>query len=181
MVFDCAADREMVEVLVFAVLEAKYFVHRIVEVATDAGAADACRFSFQIKHLADDSGFPKETRIKPRAVALHRFLKFSNHAKAETTIAGDCLGTGNLSGGLACFGLDKAIKFELLWASWWPTPLVSLSERCFQRFSLCGVAHQEVKSRRQIIDAVNKNGQVKARFPGKRAEGKRTGDCQSSL
>src|SRR6185369_9306307 len=132
MVFDCAADREMVEVLVFPALEAKYFVHRIVEVATDAGAADACRFSFQIKRLADDPGFPKETRIKPATVALHRLLKFSNHAKAETPIAGDCLGTGNLSGGRACFGLDEAVEFELLWASEWPTPLVSLSDRCFE-------------------------------------------------
>ena len=87
----------MVKVLIFAVCEAENFVHRVVEVAADPGTSDAGGFSFQIEHLADDTRFPKEARIKPGAVKFQGFYVLSNHTKAEATIAGDVLGTANLS------------------------------------------------------------------------------------
>ena len=126
----------MVKVLIFAVCEAENFVHRVVEVAADPGASDAGGFSFQIKHLADDTRFPKEARIKPGAVKFQGFQVLSNHTKAEATIAGNVLGTANLPGWFPCICFNKAIKLQFLWTPKGSSPGASLSECYFQGFSL---------------------------------------------
>ena len=71
----------MVEVLVFAVFEAEEFVHRVIKVAADTRATNTGGFSFQIKHLTDDAGFPNflaNTRMS------NTFPKMKND-KAEST------------------------------------------------------------------------------------------------
>ena len=40
-------------------------MHWIIEVAADAGAADAHRFGGQVEDLTDGAAFPKEARIEP--------------------------------------------------------------------------------------------------------------------
>ena len=41
-----------------------------------------------------------------------------------------------ITAGLAGFGLDEAVEFQLFRTAWWSPPPVSLSERYFQRLSL---------------------------------------------
>ncbi len=81
-------------------------------------------------------GFPKEARIKPGAVKFQGFLVFSNHTKAETTIARNFLETGNLPGGYPRVRFDETVKLQLLRTPEELPPRASLSKRYFQGFSL---------------------------------------------
>ena len=66
-------------------------MHWIIEVAADAGAADAHRFGGQIEDLADGAAFPKEARIKPGIEFSLRALKIGDHAEAEAAVGCYCL------------------------------------------------------------------------------------------
>ena len=81
----------MVKVLIRVVSEAKDVMHRIVEVTADTGTTDTRSFRFQIEHLTDDAGFPKETRIEPWTVPPQGGLIFSDHPNTKAPITSNFL------------------------------------------------------------------------------------------
>ena len=155
-VLDSATDGEMVEVLILAVPEAKDLMHRVVEITADPGTSDSSGFRFQIEHLSDHVGLPKQAWIEPRAVPIQWFLIRSNHPQTKTPIAGDRLRTGHLLGGVPCVRFDEAIQLEFVWTTTGAHLRAGLSECRFKRGLLRAVTNEEVESGGKIIHAVNK-------------------------
>src|SRR6266436_590012 len=67
-VLDGATYREVVEALPVARRDAEHLVNGIIEVATDPGRTNARRFSFEVQHLAYETGLPEEISIERGAV-----------------------------------------------------------------------------------------------------------------
>tara|TARA_B100000446_G_C10372337_1_gene277125 strand:- start:105 stop:395 length:291 start_codon:yes stop_codon:yes gene_type:complete len=96
----------VIEILVRAIAEAQYSVHRVVEEASDARTPNTGSFSFQIEYLAYHAGFPEQPRVKPWTVACQRCFVLCNHPETETPIASDVLETRNLPSGLLGISFD---------------------------------------------------------------------------
>ena len=128
-VFGRPADGEMVEVLIRPVLEAKDSMHGVVEVTPDPGTPNPSRFSFQIEHLADHSGFPEQSGIEPRTVPGKGLLVLRDHSKTEASIARDVLVTRDLPGGVLGVGFVEAIELQRRRTSDGSLPLRRFGER----------------------------------------------------
>lgn len=70
----------------------------VVEIAADAGAAEAFGFGLQIQNLPQQSGLPVQLAVAPGVGADDGF-EFAEHAHGKATVAGDRLmavhGPGN--------------------------------------------------------------------------------------
>ena len=87
------ANCEVIEALQFLVFDAEHIMHRVVEVTPDPGAAHPSRFGFEVEHLTQNAGFPKQVAVKPRCLRQAGFI-FGQHAEAEGAVGGDVLATG---------------------------------------------------------------------------------------
>src|SRR5664279_5420920 len=88
------ADGEMIEALPIAASQTECAVQHIVEVTTNAGAANTGSFGSQIQGLANHSSFPKQFAISRRAALPQDWLEPRQHPKAEPTIGGNVLLAG---------------------------------------------------------------------------------------
>lgn len=98
----------MVDALQCAAVDAEYFVNRIIKEATDAGAADARGFGFQVKRLAYHAGFPEQLPVAPRGIP-DRFVEFGNHAETERAVCSDGLVAGYRARCIAAVRADELI------------------------------------------------------------------------
>ena len=88
------SNREMVKTLPSAVLNTEQIVHRVIEVTTDTRTLNACRFRFQIEHMAQHAGLPEQPAIVPGA-CFDNPIEISQHTQAECTIRSYFLMTGD--------------------------------------------------------------------------------------
>src|SRR5438046_893852 len=65
---DGATHREVVEALPVVRRDAEHLVNGIIEVAADPGRTNARLFSFEVQHLAYETGLPEEISIERSAV-----------------------------------------------------------------------------------------------------------------
>ncbi|HNI81428.1 MAG TPA: hypothetical protein PLX21_05875 [Rhodocyclaceae bacterium] len=68
------------------------FVHRVVEIAADAGAAQAHGLGLQIEHLAEEAGFPQQVAIAGRIVG-DLPLQLRQQTEGDAGVGGDVLMT----------------------------------------------------------------------------------------
>src|SRR5689334_15470470 len=90
-ILDGPADGEVIEVLERDSVQAEQVVEGVVEVAADAGPADAGGLGFQVEDLAEDAGLPEEVAIPPGASVPDRAAEVSDHPQAEGAVGGDLL------------------------------------------------------------------------------------------
>jgi len=88
------SNREMVKTLPSAVLNTEQIVHGIIEVTTDTRTLNACRFRFEIEHMAQHAGLPEQPAIVPGA-CFDDPIEISQHTQAEYTTRSYLLMTGD--------------------------------------------------------------------------------------
>ena len=85
-----ASDGEMIERLKLRAADSEDLVQGVVEVATDAGAAESFGFGLQIENMPQKSGLPVQLAVAPGVGADDGF-EFAEHAEREATVARNCL------------------------------------------------------------------------------------------
>src|SRR5262249_13908942 len=90
-IFDWSTHREVVKDLITISGQPEGLVREVVEEATDAGAADAARFRFEIQHLADDTGLPIQAAVEPPTGLLDRGVRVGDVRVGYNSVGGDFL------------------------------------------------------------------------------------------
>ncbi len=112
-ILDRRSDGEVVKALIATARQTQQFMHGVVEIAADAGAAHAGGFGRQVECLADQSAFPEQPPIMPGAIGQHR-IELGQHPEAEGAVTGDVLMAGQPLGGRACVRADQSIQSQTL-------------------------------------------------------------------
>src|SRR5258708_20337481 len=82
-VLDGAPHREVVKALPVARSDAEHIVNGVIEVAADPRRANPRLFSFEVQHLADETGLPEEISIEPTPVGPQPAHVISPHPRAQ--------------------------------------------------------------------------------------------------
>src|SRR5262245_38057259 len=86
-----AADGEVIQALKPVAVRAKNLMAGIVEIPANPGRANPRGLGFQIEHLPNGAGFPKQPPIPPRPPLPKSVAEVRNHAETESAIRGDVL------------------------------------------------------------------------------------------
>ena len=93
-ILDGSADGEVIEALPIVPGQTERAVQHIIEVATNARAANPGSLGSQIQGLADHSGFPEQFALSRRAAFPQDRLEPRQHSEAERAIGGNVLMAG---------------------------------------------------------------------------------------
>src|SRR3982751_1219945 len=104
----------MIERLKPRILKTKHLVHRIVEETADACRSYPGRLGFEIQHLPNEAGLPKQTAVKPGSIVLDRRRKLGNHPHGKRSRARDLLMAAHLGRQLPGIALLEAMQEKLV-------------------------------------------------------------------
>ncbi|MCY1392407.1 hypothetical protein D9M71_72780 [compost metagenome] len=158
----------MVKALPAAVGHFQQFMHRIVEVAADAGAGQPGRLGFQVEHLADLPALPVQARITPGAL-LQGSVEAGQHGQGDAAVGGDLLAAGEKARQATGVAVQQAVQRQLVAG---PLPEEILAQTLGQFAFRSGAACQPIEPRRQTLHAVDEQQQVDPRL-AKAGEGHR--------
>src|SRR5258707_13066813 len=108
------ADGEVIQVVEAVALQAEQAVKRVVEIAAEAGRANAGRLRLQVKDGPECAGFPEEAAIPPRAFLSYAVAELRDHAKAERSVRRDLLVTAHRLRHLPQVALRQQIQVQML-------------------------------------------------------------------
>ena len=109
-VLNWTANGEVIKALPIVTSQTERTVQHIIEVATNAGAANTGSLGSQIQGLADHSGFPEQFAISCRAAIPQDWLEPRQHPKAERTISGNVLVAGKRPREITQVALSQPVK-----------------------------------------------------------------------
>ena len=109
-VLNWTANGEVIKALPIVTSQTERTVQHIIEVATNAGAANTGSLGSQIQGLADHSRFPEQFAISCRAAIPQDWLEPRQHPKAERTISGNVLVAGKRPREITQVALSQPVK-----------------------------------------------------------------------
>ena len=94
----------------------------VVEVTSDPSTADTGGLRFQVQHLPQQAGFPKQFSIPRCTCCTNAFGKFSNHTKAEVAGGSDLLMATHQLCLPSKVSFDQFEQWQVLRAAFWMFP-----------------------------------------------------------
>ena len=165
-VFDRATNGEVIQALKTISTESEQVVKDVVEVASDPGAPDAGGLGFEVQHLSQQAGLPKESPVPPSAFFPDAIAKIGNHPEAEGPGGGNFLIAAHPLCPLTKVSLNQLEKWQVLRAASRRFPEEVGSQRGPEVPVDGRTPFEDVEARRQIPDSVDENAAMQMWRPG---------------
>src|SRR5207247_2172854 len=156
------ADREVIESLKRMTTEAEHVVNGIVVEASDACATCAGSFGRKVQPLPHEARFPEQMAIERRSELLQARVELGHHPQAEKTVRSDFLIAAHALGKAAAVARRQPKKRESVGDL---LPGEITADRGPQRIHRARVAHQQVETGVEPLDAVHEQCEVNSRIP----------------